>query len=221
MKTKQLKNWVIPSIYLLAVLITISCIYFVIISVKSFFSAKKDFDYSINGINDSVPVSYQEEDNNTISVNLDVSIVKPFTDTNVKVGREYYDVNGEESSQEKSIIFFENTYIQNTGVDYISDSKFDVVSVLPGKVIQVLYDENLGNVLKIEHADNVVSIYESVDNIKVKVGEEVTLGEVIATSGKSNINYNFEESLHFEIYDNGKIVNPEKFIEEYLSKENN
>ena len=53
--------------------------------------------------------------------------------------------------------------------------------------------------------------------MKVHVGDSVSLGQNIAVSGKSNINHNFDFSLHFEVYDNGNIVDPEKFLNQYKS----
>ena len=205
MKTKRLKGWVIPGIYCFVVLLTVACIYFTIVSINNYFNDKRDFDYSINGINNSEHIVSTSKIKTVLSDNV---AIKPYVSDKVTIGRNYYDINDSDKEQEKAIIFFENTYMQNTGIDYVSEEVFDVVSILPGKVIEILSDDNLGNILKIEHEDNIVSIYECIDNIKVKVGDDVTSGQVIASSGSSIINKDFNTSLHFEIYQNDNVINP-------------
>ncbi len=194
-------------IYAFAVIMCLALITIVIVGVNNFFEDKKDFDYSINAINDSSSLV-----SSTKVLNGEVKAVNPYNGENVSIGRGYYEKDEDETSQENSIIFFENTYIQNTGVDYISDNPFKVVSILPGKVISILTDENLGNILKIEHDNNLVSVYEGIDNISVKVGDSVLLGQEVATSSVSNINKNFTSSLHFELFKDNVNINPIKFF---------
>ena len=61
-----------------------------------------------------MPVSKEEQ----TTGNTTLDIVKPYQDENVKVGKNYYDYKEEEKSQEDAIIYYKNTYMQNTGVDY-------------------------------------------------------------------------------------------------------
>ena len=46
-----------------------------------------------------------------------------------------YDYESNNQKQEDSLIYFENTYLQNTGVDYVNSESFDVVSVWKKSVI--------------------------------------------------------------------------------------
>ena len=48
------------------------------------------------------------------------SIMRPYTAEKVEIGKSFYDYNSDETNQEDSVIYYENTYIQNTGVDYNS-----------------------------------------------------------------------------------------------------
>lgn len=212
MKTKKLKAWVIPTIYLSAIILVMGCLYALVIGVKNYFKDSNDFKYAINAIDNPLPIINVNSDIDSSAVKLN-NVNKPYLGDNIEIGRNYYDVDSDSLSQEKSIIFFENTYIQNTGVDYVSENAFDIVSILPGKVLEVSSDENLGNIIKIEHSDDIISVYECVDDIKVKVGDEVTSGQVIAKSGTSNINKDFKYSLHFEIFDDDININPNNFLE--------
>ena len=101
--------------------------------------------------------------------------------------------------------------MQNSGVDYVSEKAFDVVSVLSGKVVSVDVDETLGNIVKIEHDKGIITTYQGIDNVALKVGDNVTQGTVVGTSGKSLVNSNYTTSLHFEVSYKGELVDPENF----------
>ena len=97
----------------------------------------------------------------------------------------------------------------NTGVDYKDDKVFDVLSIYDGTVIDIDEDELLGKTIKIRHNNELISVYQGVDNIEVEKGTIVFTGQKIATSGKSKINKDLGESLHFEIYKSGIYINPD------------
>ena len=42
----------------------------------------------------------------------------------------FYDYQDDSENQEKSLIYSENTYIQNSGVDYINDTVFKVNAII-------------------------------------------------------------------------------------------
>ena len=56
------------------------------------------------------------------------------------------------------------------------------------------------------------TIYYSVSDVKVKVGDELKQGDVIARSGVSKISED-KANLLFEVYYNGVIINPEAYYE--------
>ncbi len=211
MKTKKASVRLILFIYGFAVISVIGLLMISFISINNYYKDKTDFEYSINGI-----INSKREK----MVMQSTDIVKPYVGDNVYVGRDYYEISDSSDNQEKSIIFFENTYIPNTGVDYASDKVFDVVSVLPGKVIFIGSDESLGNIIKIMHENEIVSVYEGVDDIAVKVDEEVSSGQKIAKSSVSSINREFPSSLHFEVFVNNENINPSKFYD-LMVKSNN
>lgn len=153
-----------------------------------------------------MPVSKEEPSTTS------TEIVRPYTDSNVEIGKSYYDYKEKSNNQEDSIVYYENTYIQNTGVDYISKEVFDVNAIADGKVISVTEDDIVGNTVKIEHNNNMISVYQSIKDVKVKENDEVTKGQVIATSGTNNISSDLGNHLHFELYKENILVNPEDFL---------
>lgn len=163
-------------------------------------------------------VSYEVLTDNIMPVSKEepsatsTEIVRPYTDSNVEIGKSYYDYKEKSNNQEDSIVYYENTYIQNTGVDYISKEVFDVNAIADGKVISVTEDDIVGNAVKIEHNNNMISVYQSIKDVKVKENDEVTKGQVIATSGTNNISSDLGNHLHFELYKENILVNPEDFL---------
>lgn len=66
-----------------------------------------------------------------------------------------------------------------------------------------------GELIIIKHNDSYLSAYGHNKTLKVKEGQTVTRGQVIAELGSSGTNVN---NLHFEIRKNGKPVNPLNYV---------
>ncbi len=207
MKKSNFKKMIIPSFYFIAVVAVIGCITLTITGINKYLEEKNNFKYSVNGLVNKNIKSVQGEENKDTAI----SIIRPYKSETVSVGRYFYDFEGDTNSQENAIIFYENTYMQNSGVDYISDNEFEVISVLNGTVKKVEKDDVLGNIIKIEHDKDIYTIYQGVDKVNVKEGDVVNQGQILAYSGKSEINSKFSTSLHFEVYYKGTLMDPENF----------
>ena len=198
--------------YLLGGLVVLSVAAIVLIgyaitsALQSTYEDEKDLRYvSYEILTDNVmPVLNQEEGQ--------TDIIKPYTDDSVEIGKSYYDYQGEENSQEGAIIYYENTYIQNTGVDYTSKQVFDVNSIADGTVISVTKDDIVGTTVKIEHNNDMISVYQSIKDVEVKENDQVTKGQVIGKSGTNSISSDLGNHLHFELYKNNVLVDPEKIF---------
>ena len=101
-------------------------------------------------------------------LNVKETMINPFTYSKVEIGKTYYDYKASEEEQAKSIVKYDDTYMQNSGVDFICEDVFDVVSVLNGEVISVVEDENLGTIVKIQHDNGYLSVYQSLKDVTVK-----------------------------------------------------
>lgn len=211
---RKLKSFVVPSIYVLSIVLFVFSLYFIqdvlsntLLKDNSIFEDKTDLvDKEIIEQNNYLPVVSNSE-----------IIIKPFTVDSVKVARGYYDYTTDSTQQESSIIYYENTYMQNSGIDYTSESEFDVVSILEGTVIDVKSDNVLGNIVEIRHTNELISVYQSLSEVTVKVDDKVVKGQIIGKSGESNINRNTSNNLHFELYYKGQIVNPEEYYDKNLT----
>lgn len=204
---RRLKKSVVYSLYGISFTLLLGGV--ILLGIASKQSISPVYDYVSKSIFDYEEVKV---------VNAEDKLIRPYTDNTVKIVKEYYDYKGEETSQENSLIYYENTYIQSSGVSYSNGNSFEVVSVLEGTVREVKEDAMLGNSITIEHADGVVSVYQSVSNITVKQGDIINAGFVIATSSTSNISPDLDNHLYFELIVDGLAVNPENYYDKKVSE---
>lgn len=203
MKKVNFKNLAVPAIYATALFVFGTSLYLVQRIVNnSRFEAPDNMQYVDREIvtdNEYVPV-----------VNQVNTILRPYLNESVTISKSFYDYESASSSQENSIIFYENTYMQNSGTDYTFKEQFDIVSVLDGTVIDVSDNEILGKTIKIRHNNDLVSTYQSLSETTVKKDDTVLRGQVIGKSGTCRL-YNTDNNLHFELYYQGKNIDPEKY----------
>jgi len=107
-------------------------------------------------------------------------------------------------------------YEYDLGYTIGADAGTSVVACYDGEVTSVIEsgDASTGKLIRIKHADNVETVYSSLDSITVAVGDKVKSGDQIGTVGTSG-NYEVFEMPHVRLmaYKNGKPVNPENFVE--------
>lgn len=200
MKKLKLKPFVLPMIYSILV---VGLLITVLVTRKEYIIEKEEKNtvYVTSSILDSyVPV-----------LSVDTSMSKPFYSDEVSIGINFYNILDSEEEKEKSIVFYENTYMPNSGIDYISNNIFDVISVFDGEVIDVDNEELLGNVVTIRHNNDIVSVYQSLSDVVVEKGMQVVSGQIIGKSGTSKINNELNNHLHFELVVNGSLRDPEDF----------
>src|SRR3954447_3193136 len=131
----------------------------------------------------------------------------------------FYDDQAKAEDQEAALVVYQNQYHPNTGIDIaVKESEaFEVIAALSGTVTRVQEDALLGNVIEIDHENGIVTQYQSIKDMKVKVGESIKQGQALATAGNSLINEEAGVHVHFEIRKDGIPVNPESFLDKPLS----
>ena len=156
-------------------------------------------------------VNNNDDTNVTPTINETKAIIRPYTSQEVSATIPYYNIDGTNDEQAAALIYYEGIYMQNTGVLYTSNNQFDVVSILDGTIKNVKEDSLMGNIVEIEHTNNLTTVYQSLGEVKVSVGDKVSQGDVIATSGQNKITTNTSNALHFEVFYKGEVFNPEEF----------
>lgn len=205
----------IPTVYVLGITVFAFCLVALFKGIKTYSNETElerlntvfnEVDDSINKetINNALPVIKEEKEEKK-----DSTIIKPYKDKNVKLSKSYYDEKDEESSQEKSIIIYGNTYIQNLGSEYTKDKSFDVLAVLEGNVTSISKDDNTLYTVEIKHENDLITTYQYLEEVNVTEGSTINKGDVIGKTGKSNINRDNKYTLHFEVTHRGININPE------------
>ncbi len=213
MRRRKLKPYVLPTLMILA----ITSVIFGTAMLSNSLRKSNNDDYD-------TPISYVTStilDEEQAVINETSTMINPYTDTTVTIGKNYYDYKADAETQEKSIVYHDNTYLQNSGTDFVSENVFDVVAVLDGNVTDVKEDETLGKVVEIKHENGYISIYQSLSEVSVKKGDIVTQGQVIGKSGTNELDKDMGNHLHFELYVNGQVVNPTLYLNKEIETSEN
>lgn len=96
------------------------------------------------------------------------------------------------------------------GVDYACPIGTPIVATAAGEVVEVKTRKGYGKTIMIKHDDEYTSLYAQLSEFKVKVGQQVKQGDLIALSGNSGAST--APHLHYEVRKNGKHVDPERYI---------
>ena len=109
---QKLKKIAIPTIYVLSVVAFGLSIYFIqlIVSNVVFQDPEPNLKY--------VDKEILEESYSIPVIGNETTIIRPYLDTDISIAKNYYDYQSDVTNQENAIIYYENTYMQNSGVDY-------------------------------------------------------------------------------------------------------
>lgn len=98
----------------------------------------------------------------------------------------------------------------NKGIDIAGSMGQSITATAPGKVIYSGSDlRGYGKLVIVKHNATYLSVYAHNSQILVKEGQQVSRGQKIAEMGNTDSN---TVKLHFEIRQQGKSVDPSKFL---------
>ena len=199
----------VPVIYTVAVIAVLGVAY----ALEGAFSTKQFKDEDHYGY-----VSKTIFEDTQAVVSTEMKVMRPYVDSEIKIVKSYYDYKAEAAVQENSLIYHENTYMQNSGVSYGGKDNFDVVAILDGTVTNVTEDKLLGNVVEVKHENNMISTYQSLSTVSVKKDDVIKQGQLLGKSGNANISKDLNNHLHFELIYKGANVNPEDYFDKKVSE---
>ena len=191
----------LPTFYIGIIAVMVLCSTLVVSGVKTYLLNRQEMKFTIDNV-------FDEDTTPVVKTETNI-IVKPYISDSVKVGRYFYDFESDEKKQENSLILYEDTYMQNNGVDYVDNKNFDVVAILDGEIISIEDSEVYGKVVTIKHNDNLKSVYSNVDSVLVTVGYKIHQGEIFAMSAKPKLQSDYESMLHFEVFYKESAIDPE------------
>lgn len=96
------------------------------------------------------------------------------------------------------------------GVDLAGKEGSDIISVAGGVVTWAGDRYGYGNLVEIDHGDGLTTRYGHCKVVKVKVGDVVQKGQVIALMGSTGRSTG--PHVHFEVRSNGRSTDPVKYI---------
>ncbi|MBS4178071.1 M23 family metallopeptidase [Bacillus sp. FJAT-49731] len=199
------KRWVFPAVYLVSAALLISMIVW-------YQTSSKDIAKSPNVSENGKNITGKTNDEPVVEVNQSFeNIAWPVTkEDEVNIVTQFFDANAPLDKQEEALIVDGSKYRQNTGIDIAAKNgeEFDVLAAVSGKVVTARQDPLLGNVIEIEHDKGIVTVYQSVKDMKVKVGDLVEKGEILAKSSTSQLNLAAANHVHFEIRKDNVALNP-------------
>lgn len=201
MKKMKLRKYVLPTIYVLIILVT-----FLSVSLINNHLLKNVTNYNYSK---SIMKDVTE---NVLSEILPDKFERPYLSENVKLLSGFYSKDYDDESQKNSLIVYQNTYMPSSGTFYASQDEFDVVSVYDGKVKSIKKDEMLGDTVEVQHSDNLTTIYYSLKDVNLRENDDIKKGTIIGKATSNNL-VTDKNVLFIEVYLKGKQIDPEKFYE--------
>ncbi|MFO8141032.1 MAG: M23 family metallopeptidase, partial [Marinobacter sp.] len=98
----------------------------------------------------------------------------------------------------------------HAGVDLAGKEGSDIITVGAGVVTFAGDRSGYGNLVEVDHGEGLVTRYAHAKAVKVKTGDVVQKGQVVALMGSTGRSTG--PHVHFEVIRNGKSENPEKYI---------
>lgn len=176
MKKMKLRKYVLPTIYVLIILVT-----FLSVSLINNHLLKNVTNYNYSK---SIMKDVTE---NVLSEILPDKFERPYLSENVKLLSGFYSKDYDDESQKNSLIVYQNTYMPSSGTFYASQDEFDVVSVYDGKVKSIKKDEMLGDTVEVQHSDNLTTIYYSLKDVTVRENDDIKKGTIIGKATSNNL----------------------------------
>lgn len=154
---------------------------------------------------------------------LGETVTSPLGSEDIEVTKYYYSDTVGTDVQTQSFFYYpvgQSMYShESKGMSFKSsnDEVVNVVASLTGTVSSVKDEILKGTIVTIEHANGVETVYTGVYDVKVNVGDEVSQGTVIGTTGLSQLEPEAGNVVHFEIVKDEVKIDPQSAIDKKLS----
>ena len=105
-------------------------------------------------------------------------------------------------------------FTSHLAIDFYASEGSDVYAVFDGTILSVENTFLQGTTITIDHGNGLYTIYNSLaDGDSVSVGQMVNQGDVIGQVSTTNRQeYKDGAHVHFQVKENGELINPEKYL---------
>jgi murein DD-endopeptidase MepM/ murein hydrolase activator NlpD len=106
---------------------------------------------------------------------------------------------------------FTGIYCLHDGMDIAAPMGTDILAAMDGVVIASVEDAQIGNYIKIDHGNGIVTAYGHCSKLIAEEGDKVKKGDLIAKVGSTG--HSTGPHTHFEVRVNGVKVNPAYYLD--------
>ncbi|MFC0471722.1 peptidoglycan DD-metalloendopeptidase family protein [Halalkalibacter kiskunsagensis] len=209
LKVKSLlrKRWVLPAVYLVAAAGVLSAVF---VMQDGNETAAPQEGVEVTDPSQAGEMNPYGEEAVEVTASSEVVKMPVVNEEEITVVGYFYDVNGSPEEQQEALVYYNNTYFPNKGMDFahVDGESFEATAALSGTVIKSEKDSLLGYVVEISHEDGVVTHYHSLESVEVEEGDTVEQGAILGLAGRNSYNSDAGIHVHFEIRQNGVAVNP-------------
>ncbi|MCR6112334.1 M23 family metallopeptidase [Bacillus sp. A301a_S52] len=224
-KIKRLmkKRWALPALYLTMSAVVLTTFLWMT-STSENLTEEKDSQFNIESEqnNQRFNVAEDAETNEDAipAVSHDEVFELPvLEEKEVAVVGIFHDFDTSLEDQEQAFIRYNNYFYQNRGIDLAKEDgeTFDVAAAMSGTVVKAEEDALFGQVVHIEHDEDILTIYQSLDGVSLEPGQTVKQGDVIGQAGRNLYNREAGVHAHFEIRKANVPVNPLDYLDQGLA----
>lgn len=105
---------------------------------------------------------------------------------------------------------FNGTVAMHQGIDFVAQAGTPIVAAAGGVVIASEWHHDFGNMIEIDHGNDITTLYAHASKVYVRVGDIVKRNQHIADVGSTGRATGAH--LHFEVHVKNVPQNPEKFL---------
>lgn len=220
------KKWTFPALYIIAVVAVLGIVWVF----------QDTEDYTINpediGIQEISPNIYNEDyyhqklsqldelDSLTATNEITIMTWPVESPSDVYISKKFFNVDATDEEMEDAIVNFQGELWPHDGIDVtaFNNDSFNVLSVLDGKVLRAEKDPVVGYIVELQHDNDLVTRYSSLEDLKVTKGDKVGQGDIIGIASRNIFEKDYGVHLHFEVQKDGVALNPELFLDQNLSE---
>jgi stage II sporulation protein Q len=205
------KKWVFPATYMVAAVVILTLMW---AYQNSLSSSTVDSGTELQTTSETV---ITEEALDSLAVTAETnSLAWPVANYEaLEVIMEFFDANDSQEENQAAMVEYGDTYTPHLGMDLASPNNetFEVLAAQAGQVIRVEQVPIVGQLIEIDHGNGLSTVYQSLTEVQVKQGDEVTRGQLIAKAGRNELETELGVHLHFEVWSDNTPVNPIDYLE--------